>query len=50
MKTFTDPELFSRVVRLPLCVFTVTGRPRDEDVSRLRLAAERVGAMLAKGR
>lgn len=50
MQTFTDPELFSRVARLPLCVFTVTGRLLDEDVWRSRLAAERVGAMLAKGR
>jgi len=34
MKTFTDPEVFSRVKRLPLYVFTITDRLRDEARAR----------------
>jgi alanine-synthesizing transaminase len=34
MKTFSDPEVFSRVKRLPPYVFTVTDRLRDEARAR----------------
>jgi len=34
MKTFTDPEIFARVKRLPLYVFTITDRLRDEAIAR----------------
>jgi alanine-synthesizing transaminase len=34
MKTFNDPEAFSRVKRLPLYVFTITDRLRDEAAAR----------------
>jgi alanine-synthesizing transaminase len=34
MKTFHEPEAFSRVRRLPLYVFTITDRLRDEAVAR----------------
>jgi alanine-synthesizing transaminase len=34
MKTFTDPEVFSRVKRLPLYVFTITDKLRDEARAR----------------
>jgi alanine-synthesizing transaminase len=34
MKTFTDPEVFSRVRRLPPYVFTVTDKLRDEARAR----------------
>lgn len=34
MKTFSDPEVFSRVKRLPPYVFTVTDRLRDEAIAR----------------
>jgi alanine-synthesizing transaminase len=34
MKIFTDPEVFSRVKRLPLYVFTVTDRLRDQAIAR----------------
>jgi alanine-synthesizing transaminase len=34
MKTFNDPEGFARIRRLPLYVFTVTDRLRDEAISR----------------
>jgi alanine-synthesizing transaminase len=34
MKTFADPESFSRVKRLPLYVFTITDRLRDEARAR----------------
>ncbi|MGC3998950.1 MAG: aminotransferase class I/II-fold pyridoxal phosphate-dependent enzyme [Anaeromyxobacter sp.] len=34
MKTFTDPETFARVRRLPLYVFTITDRLRDQAVAR----------------
>jgi alanine-synthesizing transaminase len=34
MKTFTDPEVFSRVKRLPLYVFTITDKLRDDARAR----------------
>ncbi len=34
MKTFTDPETFARVKRLPLYVFTITDRLRDAAIAR----------------
>lgn len=34
MKTFNDPEAFARVKRLPLYVFTITDRLRDEAIAR----------------
>jgi alanine-synthesizing transaminase len=34
MKIFTDPEVFSRVKRLPPYVFTVTDRLRDQAIAR----------------
>jgi alanine-synthesizing transaminase len=34
MKTFTDPEMFARVRRLPPYVFTVTDRLRDAAIAR----------------
>jgi alanine-synthesizing transaminase len=34
MKTFNDPEGFARVKRLPLYVFTITDRLRDEAIAR----------------
>jgi alanine-synthesizing transaminase len=34
MKTFNDPEAFARVKRLPLYVFTITDKLRDEAVAR----------------
>ncbi|WP_242393537.1 aminotransferase class I/II-fold pyridoxal phosphate-dependent enzyme [Anaeromyxobacter oryzisoli] len=34
MKTFNDPEVFARVKRLPLYVFTITDRFRDEAIAR----------------
>jgi len=34
MKTFNDPEAFSRVKRLPLYVFTITDKLRDEAKAR----------------
>jgi alanine-synthesizing transaminase len=34
MKTFTDPEIFARVRRLPPHVFTVTDRLRDAAIAR----------------
>ncbi len=34
MKTFNDPEAFARVKRLPLYVFTITDRLRDEARAR----------------
>ena len=34
MKTFTDPEIFARVRRLPPYVFTVTDRLRDAAIAR----------------
>ena len=34
MKTFNDPEAFARVKRLPLYVFTITDRLRDETIAR----------------
>ena len=34
MKTFTDPEAFSRVKRLPLYVFTITDKLRDQAIAR----------------
>ncbi|HTN53028.1 MAG TPA: aminotransferase class I/II-fold pyridoxal phosphate-dependent enzyme [Anaeromyxobacter sp.] len=34
MKTFNDPETFARVKRLPLYVFTITDRLRDEAIAR----------------
>jgi alanine-synthesizing transaminase len=34
MKIFTDPEAFARVKRLPLYVFTITDRLRDEAIAR----------------
>jgi alanine-synthesizing transaminase len=34
MKTFNDPEAFARVKRLPLYVFTITDRFRDEAIAR----------------
>ncbi len=34
MKTFSDPEAFSRVQRLPPYVFTITDKLRDEAVAR----------------
>jgi alanine-synthesizing transaminase len=34
MKTFNDPELFARVRRLPLYVFTITDKLRDEAIAR----------------
>ena len=34
MKTFTDPEAFARIRRLPLYVFTITDRLRDEAIAR----------------
>jgi alanine-synthesizing transaminase len=34
MKTFNDPEAFSRVRRLPLYVFTITDRLRDQAIAR----------------
>jgi len=34
MKTFNDPETFARVQQLPLYVFTITDRLRDEAIAR----------------
>ncbi len=34
MKTFTDPEAFARVKRLPPYVFTITDRLRDDAIAR----------------
>ncbi|HUL60384.1 MAG TPA: aminotransferase class I/II-fold pyridoxal phosphate-dependent enzyme [Anaeromyxobacteraceae bacterium] len=34
MKTFNDPEAFARVKRLPLYVFTITDKLRDDAVAR----------------
>jgi alanine-synthesizing transaminase len=34
MKTFHDPEVFARVRRLPVYVFTITDRLRDEAIAR----------------
>jgi alanine-synthesizing transaminase len=34
MKIFSDPEAFQRVKRLPLYVFTITDRLRDEAIAR----------------
>ncbi|GEJ58448.1 aminotransferase class I/II-fold pyridoxal phosphate-dependent enzyme [Anaeromyxobacter diazotrophicus] len=34
MKTFNDPDVFARVKRLPLYVFTITDRLRDAAVAR----------------
>jgi alanine-synthesizing transaminase len=34
MKIFTDPEAFARVKRLPLYVFTITDRLRDQAIAR----------------
>ncbi|HEY7726466.1 MAG TPA: aminotransferase class I/II-fold pyridoxal phosphate-dependent enzyme [Anaeromyxobacteraceae bacterium] len=34
MKTFSDPEIFARVKKLPLYVFTITDRLRDEAIAR----------------
>jgi alanine-synthesizing transaminase len=34
MKTFSDPEVFARVKRLPLYVFTITDKLRDEAIAR----------------
>lgn len=34
MKTFNDPESFARVQQLPLYVFTITDRLRDEAIAR----------------
>ena len=34
MKTFNDPESFARVKQLPLYVFTITDRLRDEAIAR----------------
>jgi alanine-synthesizing transaminase len=34
MKTFSDPEVFARVKRLPPYVFTITDRLRDEAIAR----------------
>jgi len=34
MKTFTDPEIFARVRRLPPYVFTITDRLRDAAIAR----------------
>ncbi len=33
MKTFNDPEAFARIKRLPLYVFTITDRLRDEAIA-----------------
>ena len=34
MKTFNEPEVFARVKRLPLYVFTITDKLRDEAIAR----------------
>src|SRR5690242_1378416 len=34
MKTFNDPDSFARVKRLPLYVFTITDRLRDQAIAR----------------
>jgi alanine-synthesizing transaminase len=34
MKTFNDPEAFARVKRLPLYVFTITDKLRDQAIAR----------------
>ncbi len=34
MRSFNDPELFARIRRLPLYVFTITDRLRDEAMAR----------------
>src|SRR5919197_1259748 len=34
MKTFNDPDTFARVKRLPLYVFTITDRLRDQVIAR----------------
>ena len=34
MKTFSDPEAFARVKRLPLYVFTITDKLRDDAIAR----------------